>query len=1091
MAIPSLSEESYGDELNEYFLRENKNNFLQMDANNFIFRIFIIAVAQNNRRFAMKKFVSQYVLSNTGLLFGVLFIQCQCLTMGSLHAKNANSPNIRTVNPFLPFIDVKFDAMTKLSVVNQMAVNVTGTVTDINGEPLPGVTVSVSGTTIGTVTDLDGRYALSIPDGATLVFSFVGFETQSVAVGDRSVVDVVLSEDMESLDEVVVVGYGVQRKSDLTGSISSISSQDLQETPAGNFLEQSQGRLAGVDIVRANGSPGAPVQIRIRGNRSINASNEPLYVIDGIPTTANINDFNPNDIASMEILKDASAVAIYGSRGANGVVLITTKRGTTGRAVISYDGYYGVKRPVEDIDLMDGRQFAQYARVARGHAANDPSFDSNFLSSLEISNLQSGNFTDWLDLAIQTGSQQDHQVSVSGGSDKITYYVSGSIFQEDGYIPGTNFKRSAVRLNLESQLTDKLKLGVSSSVSISDRNQMSNLPYNNSLRYSPLVGPTDNEGNFLPYPNPREGLLANPLINYQPYQYVDETRTHRIFANIYAEYLFTEHLRFRVNYGPDFNLSRRGRYSGLMEGNVNSASLDNQMDFAYTLENILSYHRAFGKHDINAVGLYSVQSSRFETSSSSGQNIPIEKSLFYDIGSSSTITGIGSSLGDWGLLSYMGRINYKFDERFLFTLTGRADGSSRLAAGNKWAFFPAVSAGYIVSDEPFLQGSKVSFLKLRAGYGEVGNTAISPFQTMGGLSRSTYVFGTSPAFGFGNNLVPNPDLRWEISKTTNIGLDFGFFDDRFNGSFEFYVTHTEDLLLNRLLPTTSGYNSILQNIGATSNKGWELSVSGNILKRPAGFEWDFNLNVFSNREQIVELFDGESDDVGNQWFIGEPVNVFYSFKQDGLWQLHEADLAADYGQQPGDIKIRDVNGRNPDGSLSKEPDGNINADDRTVLGATVPDWSGGLINQISFKGFDLSILLHARIGQMLRSDFHNLGGNEWQGRYNSLNMDYWTPDSPTNGIPRPDAGEAPLYADAVRYFDGSYLKVRNVALGYNLPGALMAKIGFSSARVYSTMNNALIFSPYGVVDPETANGIVGGTSPLTTATYIFGVSLKF
>lgn len=970
-------------------------------------------------------------------------------------------------------------------------IDVSGTVVDENGLPVPGATVIVEGTNIGTVTDIEGGFTIKADEGDVLQISFIGYQSQRITVGNQSIISIILVEDRSSLDEVVVVGYGTQRKSDLTGAISSVTSRDLQETPAGNFLEQSQGRLAGVDIVRANGSPGSPVQIRIRGNRSINASNEPLYVIDGIPTTANINDFNPNDIESMEVLKDASAVAIYGSRGANGVVLITTKRGKEGKAVISYDGYYGVKQPIQDLNLMDGQQFAEYARIARGHAPNDPSFDSNFLSGLEIANLQAGNFTNWVDLAIQTGSQQDHQISVSGGSDKINYYVSGSYFNEDGYIPGTDFKRYAVRVNLESQLTDKLKVGLSSTVSLSTRNQMSNAPYNNSLGYSPLVGPVDEEGNFLPFPNPREGLLANPLLNYQPYQYIDETRNHRIFANIFAEYEFNDHLTFRVNYGPDFNLSRRGTYTGLMEGNINRGSVDNQMDFAYTQENILSYDRGFGKHHLNLVGLFSVQASRFETSTLSGQDIPIEKSLFYDLASSSTITGIGSSLGEWGLLSYMGRINYRFDEKFLFTLTGRADGSSRLAEGNKWAFFPAFSAGYILSEEDFLQNTSISFMKLRAGYGEVGNTAISPFQTLGGLSRTTYIFGSTPAFGFENNLIPNPNLRWEISKTTNVGLDFGFWGDRINGSLEYYVTNTEDLLLNRLLPITSGYVSILQNIGATRNSGWELTVSSNLLNRPSGFRWDAGLNVFSNREEIVELFDGQNDDVGNLWFIGQPINVFYSFKQDGIWQLNEADLAADRGQSPGDIKIRDVNGRDAEGNLTNQPDGIINADDRTVLGSIVPDWSGGLTNRFSYKGFDLSILIHARIGQMLRSDYHNLGGNNWQGRYNSINLDYWTEDNPTNAFPRPNAGEAPLFSDAVRYFDGSFVKIRNIALGYNFQNHVINKLGFSSARIYSTVNNAFTFSPYTTVDPETSNGIVGGSSPLTTATYIFGLNLKF
>lgn len=991
---------------------------------------------------------------------------------GNIHVKKSEKENFITV--------MKYEDIT-----------ISGRVTDENGEPIPGVTIVIAGTTTGTVTDIDGNFSIDADEGASILISFIGYESQRITIGNQTQVNVVLMEDQSSLEEVVVVGYGTQRKSDLTGAISSVTSKDLQETPAGNFLEQSQGRLAGVDIVRANGSPGSPVQIRVRGNRSINASNEPLYVIDGIPTTANINDFNPNDIESMEVLKDASAVAIYGSRGANGVVLITTKRGKSGKAVISYDGYYGVKQPIQDLNLMDGQQFTEYARISRGHDRNDASFDGNFLAPLEIENLQARNFTNWLDLAIQTGAQQDHQISVSGGSDKINYYVSGSYFNEEGYIPGTDFQRYAMRVNLEAQLTDRLKIGLSSTVSLSERNQMSNAPYNSSLGYSPLVGPYDPEGNFLAFPNPREGLLANPLLNYEPFQYVDETRSHRIFANIYAEYEFNDYLKFRMNYGPDFNLTRRGRYTGLLEGNINTGSVNNQMDFAYTQENILSYDRGFGKHQINLVGLFSVQASRFEASNLSGQDIPIEKSLFYDLGSSSTITGIGSSLGDWGLLSYMGRVNYRFDDRFLFTLTGRADGSSRLAEGNKWAFFPAISGGYILSEEGFLDNSSVSFLKVRAGYGEVGNTAISPFQTLGGLSRTTYIFGTSPAFGFRNNLIPNPDLRWEISKTTNIGMDFGFFDDRINGSLEYYVTNTQDLLLSRLLPITSGYNSVLQNIGATRNSGWELTVAANILNRPSGFRWDVNMNVFSNREQIMELFDGQNDDVGNQWFIGEPVNVFYSFKQDGIWQINQADQAADIRQQPGDIKIMDVNGRDAQGELTNEPDGIINADDRAVLGSTVPNWSGGLTNRISFKGFDLSVLVHARMGQMLRSDYHNLGGNNWQGRYNSINLDYWTPDNPTNAIPRPNAGEAPLFSDAVRYFDGSFIKIRNIALGYNFEPNFISKIGFSSARVYTTMNNGFIFSPYSTVDPETSNGIVGGGSPLTTATYIFGVNLKF
>ena len=988
------------------------------------------------------------------------------------------------------------EKLSKRSAMLQLAIlqdkTITGNVTDENDEPLPGVNIVVKGTTTGTISDVNGNYRLTVSDDAqTLVFSSVGYVSEEIAINDQPVINLQMVPDIQSLSEVVVVGYGTQKRSDLTGAISSISSEDLAETPAGNVLEQSQGRLAGVDIVRDNGSPGSPVQIRIRGNRSINASNEPLYVIDGIPTSANINNFNPNDIESMEVLKDASAVAIYGSRGANGVILITTKKGKEGKAVISYDGYYGVKQPIENLDLMNGQEFAAYSRVSRGIAADDSSQDATFFSDIEINNLQNGIITDWLDEVIRSGTQQDHQVSVSGGSEDITYYLSGSYFDEEGIIENTDFSRVAVRANIEGNLTDKLTIGVSSTVAHNLRNQMNNSPFNNALGFSPLVTPYDENGEFVAYPNPREGLLTNPLLNFQPNQYRDETKSYRIFANIFATYDITDDLTFRLNYGPDYSSSRRGRYTGSLAGSTNTASVENESEFVYTLENILTYDKTFGDHVLNVVGLFSTQKSNYERSIASAQDIPIEKSTFNDLGSASTITEIGSSLLEWGLLSYMGRINYSFKNRYLFTLTGRADGSSRLAEGKKWAFFPAVSAGWIISEENFFDIPTLSFLKIRASYGEVGNTSIDPYQTLGGLARTIYAFGNNEAFGYGQSLIRNPDLGWEISKTTNVGLDFGFLEDRITGTFEYYNTNTEDLLLERFIPITSGYSSILQNIGSTRNRGWELTLSSNIINNPQGVRWDVNLNVFSNKEEIVELFDGQSDDVGNQWFIGQPIDVFYSFQQAGIWQQGEAAEAENLGQAPGDIKIADVNGRDENGELTKQPDGQINSDDRTVLGSTVPDWSGGITNRISYKGLDLSVLVYARQGQFLRSDYHNLGGNNWQGRYNSLNLDFWTPDNPTHAFPLPDAGEAPLYSDAVRYFDGSFVKIKNITLGYNFPTSLLNNLGLSSLRLYTTVNNAITFSEYDVVDPETSNGIVGGGSPLTSATYIFGINLKF
>jgi TonB-linked SusC/RagA family outer membrane protein len=978
------------------------------------------------------------------------------------------------------------------------AQNIRGKVTSESDQSaLPGVNVILKNTTTGTSTDVEGNFEINAPANGTLVFSGIGFISKEVNLNGQSVVSVSLENDTRQLDELVVVGYGTQKKRDLTGAISSISARDIAETPAANFLANAQGRLAGVDIVKSNGAPGSDFTIRIRGNRSINASNNPLYVVDGIPTDVSISDFNPNDIESMEVLKDASSVAIYGSRGANGVIIITTKKGREGKAVLSYDGYYGIKKAKKDINLMTGTDFSRYVRASRGLDADDASQDASFLSAVEIENLAKGVSTDWLDLILRDGVQQSHQLSASGGSKNTTYYLSGSFFDEKGIQQKSDYRRYSVRANIESKLTERLKVGVSATVTNDVRNVMANAPYSNALSFSPLILPYDANENFVAYPNPREGNATNPLLEYQPNQYVDERKKYRVFANIYGEYKIAEGLTYRLNYGPDLSTYRKGNYNGTLAGSTNTATVDNQQTFAYTLENIVNYDKKFGKHALNVTGLFSTQKNRFESSLISVRDIPIETSSFYDIGSAVDITNKSSSLTEWGLLSYMGRINYGFKDRYLLTLTGRADGSSRLSEGNKWAFFPSVSAGWVLSEESFLNKNKaISFLKLRAGYGEVGNTSIQPYQTLGGLERSTYAFGTEPAFGYALNVIPNPDLKWEISKTINVGVDFGFLNDRISGSLELYDTKTSDLLLSRLIPITSGYNSILQNIGATRNKGWELTLSGNIINAASGFKWDATANVFSNKEEIVELFNGRDDDVGNQWFIGQPISVFYSFKQSGIWQKDEAAKAAEAGQRPGDVKIEDVNGRDADGNLTKAPDGKINADDRTILGSSVPKWSGGITNRFAYKGIDFSFLVFARQGQTIQSDFHNLGGNQWQGRYNSINFDYWTPENPANKIPMPYAASAPLYADAVRYFDGSFVKIRNITLGYNLPKKLFGKTGISSLRVYATADNAFIFSKYKLVDPEafdpsTSKGIVGASTPMSAATYVFGLNLKF
>lgn len=1018
-------------------------------------------------------------------------LNSEASTGRSISVKNDRESN--DVIPGRRKAQMTLSPLTDRRAVKILDVPIGGIVVDNAGNPLIGVNILVKGTGLGTITDVDGRFNLDVEDrNKTLVISYIGYQTIEVPINGRSEIRITLAEDISQLNEVVVVGYGSMKKSDLTGAVSSISAEDLSESPGSNLIEQSQGRLAGVDIVRSNGAPGSGTQIRIRGNRSINASNEPLFVIDGIPTTLSIDDFNPNDIESMEVLKDASAVAIYGSRGANGVILITTKKGKAGRPVISYDGYYGFKEAHENIDLMNVDEYARFARVANGVDPNDASQDASFLGPILADNIQRGVSTNWLGEVLQTGAQQDHQLSIRGGNESVRYYLSGGYFDEQGLIRNSDFSRYSLRVNVDAILSDKLTVGISSTASSDTRNVMANNPYNASLQYVPVVEPYDENGNIIAFPNPNEGLVRSPLLEYAPGQYVNNTRGYRVFANVYGELALTNDLKFRLNFGPDLQYSRRGFYTGDTAGDATQGSITNNQNFAYTLENILTFDKTVNDHYFNLVGLFSVQENKFEVSSLSGRGIPIGRSTFNNLGSAAEITGINSDLSEWGLLSYMARLNYRFKGRYLLTASGRADGSSRLAEGNKWAFFPAVSLGWILSEEDFMpEGNTLSFLKFRASYGEVGNTSINPFQTLGGLGRTIYAFGDDGAFGFGQSDIANPDLKWEISRTFNFGIDFGFFNNRLSGSIELYDTNTDDLLLSRLLPITSGFQSILQNIGATRNRGWEFTVSANVIdNRSSDFSWDVDFNMFSNREEIVELFNGFSDDVGNRWFIGQPINVFYDFQFDGIWQTNEADQAQQLGQQPGDIRIADVNGRGPDGELTKMPDGIINTDDRTIIGSTVPDWSGGLNNRISYKGVDFSILIYTRQGQTLSSGFHNLGGNRWEGRFSAINLNYWTPNNPSNEVPTPRAGGQPLYQSSIRYFDGSFVKIRSISLGYTLPNKLLSGLGISSLKIYGLATNPVIFAPYDIVDPETSNGVVGGGSPLTSATYLFGIKLK-
>ena len=956
---------------------------------------------------------------------------------------------------------------------------ISGTVTDgESGEELPGVNVVVKGTTTGTITSIDGKYNLSVPaDAETLVFSSVGFTSEDVAINNQSTIDMVMMPDIQSLSEVVVVGYGTQDKRDVTAAIASLDEQAIQRIPTASPVEAMQGQVAGVDILQGGGRPGQNSSVRIRGRRSLTAGNEPLYVVDGIPLTGGggISDINPNDITSLEVLKDAAATSIYGSRGANGVILVTTRRGQAGETVVSYDGFYGITEVLNKVDMMNGAEFAQLRRESRridpetGQVAWDgviPDDNLVFDDPVEIESIEQGRSTDWQDLVLQQGYRTNHQLGVRGGSEKTQFNVSLNYFDEEGIIPGQDFQRITGRVNLDHRLNDVFKVGMSTLITNTIQNWGSGAAWGEALAVVPLGVPFDENGDpiFLPT---NDGIRTNPLSELVDGAYVDERRFTRLFSSLYLEANILEGLQYKLNFGPDIRFEREGQFRGSRtnanRGGPGDARIINRANTGYTLENLLTYSKDLGElHSIKLTALQSIQSFRTERHESNVANLPYESQEFYNIETAEVKGDLESRLEEWTLASWMGRINYELADRYLFQVSVRADGSSRLAPGNKWTLFPGASVGWRVIDEPFMSNVGVlSELKLRASYGSVGNTSIDPYQTQGGLERRVYAWDESPAFGFGLNQIPNDQLGWEISSTINVGADFGLFGGRLSGSVEWYQTNTTDLLLERKLPLTSGYEEVLQNIGETQTTGVELGISAVPIATDGGFNWNIDFNISHYNEEIVSLGrldeeGNEASDVGNAWFIGQPIKVYYDYEKIGIYQADEVDLANDLENKvPGEIKLADTDGN-----------GRVEPDDRVVLGTDIPDVLGGITNNFSYKGFDFSFFFYYRLGQMVRSRFHD-DNNTLFARYNNLDVDYWTIDNPTNAFPRPNQNqERPRDGSTLTYFDGSYVKLRNVTLGYNFPASIIEPIGLNNLRIYASAQNPWFWSRFETFDPE-------------------------
>lgn len=960
---------------------------------------------------------------------------------------------------------------------------VTGVVKDANtGEPLPGVNVLVEGTTLGVVTDIDGKYSLDLnnPD-AVLNFSFVGYLTEKISTEGKTVIDIVLVPEIKSLDEVVVVGYGTVKKKDLTGSVGSVESAVITSTSSPNATSALQGRIAGVNIERNVGRPGGDFDIRVRGLSSIKNSNSgPLFVIDGIPTNEGLNDLNPNDIEKIDILKDASATAIYGSRGANGVIIVTTKKGKEGKFAIQYDGYYGYRVASNLPDMMNGPEYVQWRTdLFQKQGKSTERTNTDFFTADEWGRIDRGEYFDWIDFILRKGVQMSNTITATGGDEKGSFALSIGQLKEEGTAPGQDFNRYNMRLNVNRKFLKKWEAGGNLYFTYSIQNEGSYEVLRSAYRLPPVASAYDENGQpkFFAY---RNDFVTNPM--FEEDGELRENRRYRAFGNIYLQVEPVKGLTLRSQLSPQMVYRRSGFYQGEYSkgaagkiANTNASYLTND-NFGYVMDNMLNYVKNMGIHNLNFSFVQSIQYDRWEEANQSARNFPYN-SEWYNIDAVAK-TDISAAQTDYRqrtLTSYLGRLQYTLHDRYLFTVSGRYDGSSRLAEGNKWAFFPSAAFAWRLSEENFMKNiSAISNLKLRLSYGITGNDAVDIYGTQATVSKKFYDFNGTSATAYYKNRLANYDLTWEKTTEINLGLDYGIFDNRINGSVDVYQRDAKDLIMERQLPQTTGWTSVWDNVGWVRNKGLEFSLN-TVNIETKDFSWNTSIIFDTNKNEIMELYGAKKDDVGNKWFIGQPIQVNYDYVFDGIWQTSEATEAAKYGQTPGQVKIKDL-----------DKNGVIDSKDKKVIGQLAPKWTGSITNTFKYKNWDLSANIYTRQGAQLYSTFISTYMS-LEGNYKNLNVDYWTVNNPSNEYPQP--GNKGKYFDALRYQDVSFVRVGNITLGYTLPKKVLGKLNMSNLRVYFTTNNPFTFTSYPGYDPEWADQNTWGESTGYT-TYLLGVKLE-
>jgi TonB-linked SusC/RagA family outer membrane protein len=956
------------------------------------------------------------------------------------------------------------------SVVSQQQNSVSGKVTDTNNQPLPGVTVVVKGTTQGTVTNANGNYTLSnIPENATLQFSFVGMKTQEIIVGDQTSITIKMEEDAFGIEEVVAVGYGTMRKSDLTGSVVSVKSDQLVSFPVSGAVQALQGRAAGVQISSNNGDPGGSMRVRVRGGTSINASSDPIFVVDGfvggiLPP--------PEDIESIEILKDASATAIYGSRGANGVIMVTTKKGTKGKTRIEFNTSYSSQKEIKRLDLLNAQQYTEITKEAF----------PNYVSS--------GDNTDWQDVIFQNGAIQNYQLSFSGGNDNVNYYLSGLVYDQEGVIIGSGFNKYSITSNINLNATEKLKIGLNL---YGERSLTDGVPtqeisggadqagvVGSALKFMPDQGIYRTDGTYT------TAAMHDPIDN--PYaiinEYTNDIVGDRLQANFSAEYKLLKDLSFKTTFGASTSNSRTGEYyttllnRGRSYGGLGTISSSKNTNLA--TENYFSYNTTFASvHRFGAMAGYSYQTYRRESWMASSSKFITDAVSFWNLGSGAVTQIPSSSLTEGKLASFYSRVNYGFNDKYLITFNARYDGSSNFSKNHKWAFFPSGAIAWNMKNEPFMENVSVTNQwKWRGSYGVTGNQAIGAYQTLATLTNVFSIVNGVAVNAVRPSSVANDDLTWETTAQMNIGTDIGFFDSRLTLTVDYYRMVTSDLLFSVPLPQYSGYSTQLKNIGKVENKGFEFTVSGKILT--GQLKWNMDMNLSTNRNEILELPDGKDIlygsgpghliSLGNTQIlrVGAPVGSMYGYIYDGVYQQGDTFIpGSGFEQVAGGEKFRDIDGKkDANGVLTGEPDGTLNASDQTIIGNPHPDFFYGFNNELKWRSFDLNIFIQGSQGNDILS--YTLLELETLGKpINSTTeaLNRWTPTNTNTDVPMKTAARSERVSSRF-IFDGSYVRVKNIMLGYNMPKPVLDKLNIEKLRLYVSGQNLLTFTNYPGYDPE-------------------------